>query len=162
GRVHAAGAERGLDRAGAAGNRDRRRLPARPGATGAASGGAGGCLRRTLRAWHWGLVRPDRRGLERDPLRATTEQGARDARLPRGSAEGRADAIRIQAGTEADAPGTGGAGGAAGEDAGAGGRAGRWGLHELPAAGRAAKGGRAAGGSARGLRAALPLLLPPR
>jgi len=36
----------------------------------------------------------------------------------------------------------------------------RGGLHQLPAAGRAAQGGRAASGRARGLRAALPLLLP--
>ena len=44
----------------------------------------------------------------------------------------------------------------------AGGRAGRRRLHQLPAAGRAAEGDRAARRRAGGLRAALPLLLHPR
>ena len=81
-RLHAAGAERRLDRAGAARDRDRRRLPARPGAARPGGGGARRRLRRALRARHRLLLGPDRRRLERDPLREAAEQGARDARLP--------------------------------------------------------------------------------
>ena len=103
GRLHAAGAERRLDRADAARERHRRRLPARPGAAGAGGGGARRRLRRALRARHRHLLGPDRRRLERDPVREAAVEDPRDARIPPPRARGRAHLDPLQARNEAAA-----------------------------------------------------------
>ena len=66
----------------AARHRRRRRLHARPGAARPAGGGARRRQRRPLRARDRRLLGPDRRGLERDPVRAAADAGLRDGRLP--------------------------------------------------------------------------------
>ena len=73
--LHAADAGVELDRADAARDRRRRRLPARPGTARDGGRGARRRQRRSLRARHRLLLQRDRRTLERDPLRAAAVQG---------------------------------------------------------------------------------------
>ena len=123
------------------GHRHRRRLPARPGAARPGGGGARRRLGRALRARHRLLLGPDRRRLERHPLRAAAEPrcGRRstscDAAL---AGERTASGFKLE--TRAGAAGADRARGAARQDARAGGRARRRRLHQLPAARRPAQG----------------------
>ena len=87
-RVHAARAERRLDRERAARDRRRRGLPAGARAARPGGGGAGRRLRRPLRPRDRLLLGPDRRRLERDPVREAAEPGPRDGRVPRAALDG--------------------------------------------------------------------------